>query len=308
MNAFVSATLQRAFVEHERFLWSVCYRMTGTTDDADDLVQDTFARALERPPKDAERTLRPWLTKIAVNLSRDRYRRRRREKYGGDWLPAPIEILEHEPPAYEPPGTEARYDLLESVSMAFLVALEALGPNRRAVLLLRDVFDYSVAQTASALETSEANVKTTLHRARKQMAAYDRAPRVAPAPEAKVAMEAFVARLAEGDVAGIEALLCEDVVARSDGGGRYHAANKPVVGATKVAKFLVAIAATRGAPEDVRVATLNATPAIVARFAPREGFASHVALLVEFEDHGRIRRIYSQLVDEKLSRVRSQRR
>src|SRR5207248_2077949 len=89
-----------------------------------------------------------------------------------------------EPPAHEPVlsdggSTIARYDLLESVSFAFLVALEALTPRQRAVLLLRDVFDYSVRETAGALGLSEANVKTTHHRARRAMRAYD-ASRVPP--------------------------------------------------------------------------------------------------------------------------------
>ena len=137
-------------------------------------------RALERPPARTDEPWRPWLVRVAMNLARDLLRRRRRSPYRGTWLPSPIETgADDAPPAYEIPAesgspTEGRYELLESVSFAFLLALEALTPSQRAVLLLRDVFDYSVRETADALGMSEANVKVTHHRARRAMAAYDR--------------------------------------------------------------------------------------------------------------------------------------
>ena len=68
----------QTFDEHKRLLWGLCYRMTGSAADADDIVQDTFVRALEKPPADMEAPLRPWLVKVAMNLSRDQLRRRRR--------------------------------------------------------------------------------------------------------------------------------------------------------------------------------------------------------------------------------------
>src|SRR5262249_10814504 len=117
--------------------------------------------------------------------------------------------------------------------------LEALSPSQRAVLLLRDVFDYSVRETADALELSEANVKTTLHRARAIMADYD-ARRCVPTPALRKRTERvlkrFLRHLATDNVSGIEALLREDVVARNDP-GEFVAARKAVVGRRKVALF-----------------------------------------------------------------------
>jgi RNA polymerase sigma-70 factor (ECF subfamily) len=139
---------------------------------------------LQRPPRDRSRPWRPWLTRVALNVGRDLLRKRRRRRYEGPWLP---EILptgeETSPPSFEPreAGPGARYDRLESVSLAFLLALEALTPAQRAVLLLRDVFDYAVRETAEALDLSEANVKTTHLRARRAMEAYDR-ERCVPTP------------------------------------------------------------------------------------------------------------------------------
>src|SRR5215813_3837614 len=78
------------FDEHRHFLWGLCYRMTGNAADAEDIVQDTFVKALEKPPADTRAPWRPWLAKVAINLSRDRLRRRRRQEYFGPWLPSPV--------------------------------------------------------------------------------------------------------------------------------------------------------------------------------------------------------------------------
>jgi RNA polymerase sigma factor (sigma-70 family) len=127
----------------------LCYRMTGNAADADDLVQETFVRAWKSPPERTEEPWRPWLARVAMNLSRDLLRRRKRRHYDGTWLPSPIETGDEAAAPPDEPVDEqgdplARYDMLESVSFAFLLALEALTPAQRAVLLLRDVFDYSV--------------------------------------------------------------------------------------------------------------------------------------------------------------------
>src|SRR6476646_10200054 len=144
----------------KRFLWGRGYRMTGSAADADDIVQDTFVKALEKPPIDLDAPLRPWLVKVALNLSRDQLRRRRRREYFGPWLPSPV-VTEGDGPLRmdEPTAPElspvARYDLMESVTIAFLLALEALTPTQRAVLLLREVFEYSTSEAAKTLEMTE---------------------------------------------------------------------------------------------------------------------------------------------------------
>jgi len=311
----VSAT-ERAdasvFREHERFLWGLCYRMTGSAADADDLVQETFVRALERPPPRPELPWRPWLTRVAVNLARDCLRRRRRRGYLGPWLPSPIDTGDdHTPPAHEVEladgaTTEGRYDLLESVTFAFLLALEALTPLQRAVLVLRDVFDYSVAETAAALGLSEPNVKTSHHRARRAMQAYERErrrPTRALQEETRRALERFVACLARGDAAGMEALLSDDVRARSDGAGEFHAARLPIVGPKRVAIFCTRIAARRPVLRS-EVRLLNGLPALVTELAgglPRE--AARVVVALDLAADGRIRRIDTVLASRKLTAI-----
>src|SRR5262245_50974510 len=172
------SAVENLYADHRPLLWSLCYRMLGSAADAEDVVQDTFVRAIEHPPPRADMPIRPWLVKVALNRARDLLRHRRRRRYVGPWLPSPIDTGdESSPPAHEPvvdgiESLEGRYDLLESVSFAFLLALEALTPSQRAVLLLRDVFDYTVHEAADALDMTQASVKTTLHRARRAMDSY----------------------------------------------------------------------------------------------------------------------------------------
>jgi len=221
-------TLPAQIYEADRkFLWGLCYRMTGNAANADDIVQETFVRAMERPSRRPDELLRPWLARVAMNLSRDHLRHRRRS-YVGPWLPSPVPAGDDEsPPSYEPlAGLEdspmARYDMLESISFAFLLALEALTPSQRAVLLLRDVFDYSTGETAQALAMTEASVKVTLHRARRAMRDYDKdraIPTLARREMTRRALEQFLLYLSERNAEGLERLLAEDVVSISDGGG-----------------------------------------------------------------------------------------
>jgi RNA polymerase sigma factor (sigma-70 family) len=310
----VTLTVDAAFQAHRSFLWHLCYRMTGVAADADDLVQDTFLRAIERPPPRLDADLRPWLVRVALNRARDLLRRRRRRAYAGPWLPAPLETGDEETqPAFEPtvPGlgsTEGRYDLVESVTFAFLLALEALTPQQRAVLLLRDVFDYSVRETAAALELSEANVKTTLHRARRAMAAYDRTRRPPTrdlCAETRQTLGRLVGAIFTGDVADVEALLTDDVRALSDGAGESHAARRPVVGKAKVALFFTRLAARRTAGARIEVRMLNGLPALVADFgAGRPGDPPRGVIRIELAPDGRVREIHAVLAARKLSAVR----
>lgn len=208
-----------AFAEHERHLWGLCYRMTGLAADADDLVQETFLRILERPPREPGKPLRPWLVRVAMNLARDQLRRRRRRGYAEPWLPGPVVTpAEDEPPDGDAARSpEDRYGMRESLGLAFLLALEALTPRQRAVLLLREVFDYSVRKVAGVLGIGPSHVKVLHHRARRRMADYDRTRRPPDRPstaEIRSALAALLAAVARGDLAAVESLLAPRKLAR----------------------------------------------------------------------------------------------
>lgn len=302
------------FHEHRSFLWSLLYRLTGCAADADDLVQDTFVRAMEKPPADLATSLRPWLVRVGLNLGRDLLRRRRRSPYTGPWLPSPIATGEEGEvvPTFEVVAagvsTEGRYDLLESVSMAFLTALEVLTPQQRAVLLLRDVFDYSVRETAAALGSREGAVKAAHLRARRAMAAYDRARRV-PSGElreqARRTLRKLMEGLAAGDVDAIESLLTDDARAFSDGGGEFYAALNPIVGARNVARLYLGLFSKFHSASDYSVQMYNGMPSILVRVhvPPYERLARRFLIQLEPSTDGRIRRLYSVLASRKLTAV-----
>jgi len=303
------------FEEHRGFLWSLCYRMTGSAADADDVVQDTFVRAIERPPRRTDEPLRPWLVKVALNLGRDLLRRRRRRDYVGPWLPSPIETGSGsrdsgsdraEPPSHEPAATDGRYDLLESVSFAFLVALEALTPTQRAVLVLRDVFDYSVKEAASALDLTDANVKTTHHRARQAMATYDAARQIPTAERqaaSATALRRFLQALQAHDVAAIETLLADEVKTTTDGGGEFRSALRPVVGRENVMRFYLAVSA-HAAHATIKMPTLNGVPSVVVDVpSPAPGVAPRFTMTAQLGAHGRIAHLYVVSATSKLTAI-----
>lgn len=194
--------------------------------------------------------------------------------------------------------------------MAFLVALEELRPQQRAVLLLRDVLDYSTEETGEILELSQANVKTTLHRARRRLQKADRsaAARASGAGSSieetlRLTIARMVQALSAGDAPAFAALLADDVRSLSDGGGEFSAATAPVVGRDRVGALYLGIA-TRRTPSSIEMRTLSGMPALVLGFdARRPRDASRAVLGIVLDESGRVAEIYSVLASRKLCRV-----
>ena len=290
--------------EHGDFLWGYCYRLTGSAADAEDLVHDTFVRAMERPPIDTDRPWRPWLVRVATNMRHDAFRKQKVREYKGPWLPSPIET---ERDSTWQIDAEGRYQALESVSFAFLLALEALTPRQRAVLLLRDVYDYSVAETACALDLSEANVKTTLHRARKAIESYDekrRPPTRELAEKTRTMLERFLQCFAKADAKAMEELLAADVQSIHDAGGEFIAAGIPIVGREKVALFYSRIVPGKDEELRTRFTILNGLPAVLTvRPGAPEGISRRWIYTIALDDDGRILRSYAVLATNKLTAI-----
>lgn len=301
-----SGGVAAAFRRNERRLWGIAYRLTGAAADADDIVQEGFARLAERPPA-AGVPLGAWLVRVVVNLGLDALRRRRRSGYPGPWLPSPVALDEEEEARSESAG--ARYDRLESASIAFLLAMEALAPRQRAVLILCDAFDYTSQEAGDVLGMTAPNVRMALTRARRAMASYDRtrAARAGASREvARSALEAFFGYVRAGDQAGLERLLARDVRAMSDGGGEFASLGVPLVGRDDVCRFFLALSGRLNVsgPVDVDVRVLNGSPAGVLRIGgARPPYASLIVVQCEVDDEGRITVIRSVLASRKLTEL-----
>ena len=287
------------FDRHRRLLFTVAYQMLGSVADAEDVVQDTWLRwsAADRSDVADERA---YLVQITTRLALDRMTsaRARRESYVGPWLPEPL-LTGGGPVASGPPeiAPEDAAELGEQVSLALLVVLETLSPAERAVFVLREVFGMSVAEVAGALGRTEAAVRQMAHRAREHVHA--RQPRFDTDKRAqREVTERFLAAVGGGDLEALLAALAPDVVLISDGGGRTRAALRPITGADKVARWLVAVAQTGASIPDLRieVAEVNGWPAIVG-WAGTEPFGS-ISLAVS---EGRIEQVLVVVNPDKLA-------
>jgi RNA polymerase sigma-70 factor (ECF subfamily) len=223
------------------------------------------------------------------------------------FLPSPIETGD-ETAGVDTDSPEARYARLESVSFAFLLALEALSPRQRAVLLLRDVFDYSAREVGGALSMSEESVRVTHHRARRAMQAYDR-HRCVPTAElqertAKALGELLRCMLTQ-DVAAMEALLAEGVRTITDGGGEFNALHAPMLGPQRVATLHLRVAKRRSAGVRTVLRSINGLPALVIQYAVSERRqAPRTVLRCDVDAEGRITELHAVLATRKLTAVR----
>jgi RNA polymerase sigma-70 factor (ECF subfamily) len=204
-------------------------------------------------------------------------------------------------------GVEARYERRESVSYAFLLALEVLEPRARAVVLLRDVFEYPAAEVANFLDTTEANVRVVHHRARRRLDAArpDARPLREIVGPTRVALQALLDCLVRQDDAGMRALLTGSVRTVTDAGGEFTALRVPLVGVDRVVRFHLETARRRGPISRVDMRELNGVPALVVETTPlRPRMAPRLVLRCEVDRAGYITELHTILTSRKLTAVR----
>jgi RNA polymerase sigma-70 factor (ECF subfamily) len=282
----------QAFVAHRNLLFTVAYEMLGSAADAEDVLQETWLRWAEVDVGQV-RDQRAYLVRVTTRQALNRLRtlKRRKETYVGPWLPEPLATS---------PDLAEDAELAESVSMAMMLVLETLSPTERAVFVLREAFALGYDEIAAAVGKNEAAVRQIAHRARQHVDAR-RPRRVVPASETRAALESFELALATGDPQRLLDVLAPDVVLMSDGGGLRTAALRPVVGADKVARFLVGIARKNELPVAAEPTIVNGAPALLVRLA---GEVDGV-IAVRVED-ARITGLYYVCNPEKLNRIESQ--
>ena len=285
----MDAALTDAFEANRPRLARLAYRMLGSVSEAEDAVQDACLRwsragaGVDDPAA--------WLVRATTRLCIDRLRAAKAERaaYRGPWLPEPL--IE--------PLTDDPVEKAEEVSIAFLLALERLSPLERAVFLLHDVFDQDYAQVAETLDRSEAAVRQLASRARSHV--QDARPRFAVDRDKAMALaQAFMAASATADMGALSALLAQDAILVSDGGGKRKAALRVLVGRDDVMRLYEGLH-WRGADmgvREVRAVLVNGLPGLLLHLI--DGPA---VMAIEPDADGRIAAIYMIRNPEKLTHL-----
>jgi RNA polymerase sigma factor (sigma-70 family) len=284
------------FERHRSRLFGLAYRMLGTPADAEDVLHDAWLRLHDQPLARLDDP-EAWLVTVTTRLALDRLRRVRteREHYIGPWLPEPLV-----PDAEQP---DAALERGESLTLSFLLLLERLSPDERAAFLLREVFDYSHAETAAILGIAEDACRQRVHRARARVR--EGRPRfsVDDAAQRRL-LQRFVQAMAEPSLESLRALFAEDAIHISDGGGVARATLRPLRGAERLARLYLQIGRNLAGPGvHYEAATLNGAPALFLR----DGDVLLAAMWIECDgdDHGdaRISAIHALRHPGKLARL-----
>jgi RNA polymerase sigma-70 factor (ECF subfamily) len=241
------------FEAHRPLLFSIAYRMLGSASEAEDVLQDAWLRARQDEYADI-RSPRAYLTTIVTRLCIDHLRsaERTRMVYPGPWLPEPL----------AEPNQESA-ELASSMTTAFLVLLEQLAPIERAVFLLREVFDLGFDEIARIVDKSPANTRQILTRARRRLR--ESRPRFAVSRrDSEAVVRRFRDACVTGNLQELMAVLHTDAELVADGGGKALAAPRPVIGADRIAEFVIHLVGKarwmESAPE---IVTINGAPGLL---------------------------------------------
>ncbi len=257
-----------AVMGERRRLINLAYRLLGSLAEAEDAVQETYARwyAMSREQQDAIGSPGGWLTTVASRICLDLLgsARARRERYTGTWLPEPLpdpaEQLTGQPAAIDPAD---RVTLDESVSMAFLVVLDAMTPAQRVAFILHDVFSYPFTDIAGITGRTPAACRQLASSARRRLRTSG-APAAPPAHQAALVRN-FKNAWQAGDIAALIALLDPAATMTADGGGLASAAPHPVHGGEHVARYLASIASQAPGSVTFLERTVNGQPGLIAQ-------------------------------------------
>ena len=282
-------------------LMAIGYRMLGSVQEAEDLVQDAWLRWHDEIEGHHAPVLGPeaWLVTVTTRLAIDRLRsaKVRRETYPGTWLPEPL--------IEEGPATpEQIRELADDVSIAFLVLLDCLTPEARAAFLLREVFEADYEQVAAAIGKSETSARQIVHRAKQRVTkarggARQRAR--TPPQEQYALLGRLIQAITKGDFDGIRALLAEEAALMGDFGGVGPSLRAPLSGAQRIAQLYYAHYLRHGNEMRLELALLNGEWALL-RYLQEE-----LESVQAFEfDAGRISQVRIQRNPAKLAGVKRQ--
>lgn len=278
------------FETHRNYLFAIAYRMLGSVMEAEDMVQETFVRLQGRVADKAIEAPKAFLAKTITRLCLDHLKSARvlREQYIGTWLPEPLVTSDL------PEVVTAHRD---SLSVAYLMMLEHLSPEERAIYILREAFDFDYKSLAVVVDKKEPACRQLFSRAKKRMSHLPTERRLERSEKEKL-IGRFVEAWFKQDIDQIVSLLTEDVVQYSDGGGQVHAATKPIEGRDHVTRFLTGI--LRLAPDnlELKFEELNGDVALLVIQA-RQPLVTYQVLFQNRQIH----RIYAVLNPSKLKQL-----
>jgi RNA polymerase sigma-70 factor (ECF subfamily) len=300
-DRLVDMTHSPELTELRPLVFSIAYRMLGSVAEAEDIAQETLLRA-HRELRDGTDIESPkaYMTAIATRLSIDHLRsaRVRREAYVGPWLPEPLLGEAGADPRVD---LAADAELADDLSLAFLVVLERLTPDERAVFLLREAFDYKFSEIAEIVGKSPANCRQIGARARRHV--LTERPRFEPSPAVREELAARFLAAAQGDdLDGLIELLAEDAVFIGDGGGKATAFPQPLVGAQRIARAIRAIFRQAARGEDAVTVTptaVNGQPGWIAH----DGDGAVIVVMALDIAEGRVTAIRSIVNPDKLAHL-----
>ncbi|MEL7833715.1 RNA polymerase sigma factor SigJ [Fodinibius sp. Rm-B-1B1-1] len=240
------------FNRHRAELINIAYGMLGNLPDARDIVQDAYIKWNE---SDTEvHNHESYLKTIVSRLCIDRYRsaKSQREEYMGPWLPQPVVDSDSNLP-------DSNIELHEKLTVALLYLLENLSPDQRAIYLLHDVFGYKFSEISELVDKKPATCRKAAQRARQNIQ-HSTISNITPNPESQQIVDEFIEALYLRDMDKLQAILTDNAVLYSDGGGEVTAAPKPIDSMKKVSKFLISIAEKNEADIDLEMTSVNNCP------------------------------------------------
>ncbi|MFF0268160.1 RNA polymerase sigma factor SigJ [Kribbella sp. NPDC004536] len=285
-----------AIMSERRQLINLSYRLLGSLADAEDVVQETYARwyAMTGPERDAIDNPPAWLTRVASRICLDLLRsaRARRERYVGEWIPEPLPESSEWHTGQTGPDPADRVTLDESVNMAFLVVLDAMTPAERVAFILHDVFRYPFPEVAEIVGRTPAACRQLASSARRRI--QDAELPAAPSARRAQLVQEFKRAWEATDIAALVSLLDPGVTAVADGGGVVSAALEPVHGGAAVARYFTDLPVFR-LGRTLLERTVNGQPGLVIQF---EGVTETVIAFDVDGDH--IKKIWAIRNPEKL--------
>lgn len=246
------ARASEEFAHSRRRLFGIAYRMLGSVADAEDILQDVWIR-WQTTDRTGIAEPGAFLTTITTRLSINvlQSARVRRETYIGPWLPEPVNTQDD--PAL---GAERA----EALQYAILLLLEKLTPSERAAYILREALDYPYDRIAETVGTTAVSARQLVSRARKHIASERRTE--ATADDQRRLLEAFLTAAQRGDTEQLEQLFAAEVISSTDGNGVKLAARIPVIGSTRVAKFVAAFSSHFWTGKTIEWVEVNGQPAV----------------------------------------------